>query len=160
MFDVIARTRTCRYMTREHIQDFVDAGSMRHLSAGTRLFGQGDPGESMYVILSGGVSIVKTDRDGVEQTLTSLGPGEIVGEMSMVDCQPRSAKALVFADATLFEMSRKQLVQLAKVKPDIASRLLFAVVETISLRLRQTEGLYQALLARTLSSQESGGAGF
>ena len=160
MLDVIAKTRTCRYMSREHLQDFLDSGSLHQLDAGTRLFGQGDPGESMFVILSGGVSIVKVDKGGAEQTLTSLGPGEIVGEMSMVDCQPRSAKAVVFADATLFEMSRKQLVQLAKTRPDIASRLLFAVVETISVRLRQTEGLYQAVLARTLAAQDTSGGGF
>lgn len=158
MLDALARCHICRYIQKDHLQAFMDSGTMRMLQAGMRLFDEGQPGESMFAILSGGISIKKRGKDGQEETLTSLGPGEIVGEMSMVDRQPRSAGAVVFADATLFELNRRQLVQLAKTRPDISTRLLFAVVETISMRLRQTESNYQALLARTLvsNSERSG----
>lgn len=154
MIDQIARCRICRYLQKSQLPDLMDHGSLRQVDRGTRLFDEGQPGDTMFAILSGGITILKRERDGTEKTLTMLGPGDTIGEMSLVDSQPRSASATVFADTTLFEINRAQLAALVKARPDIASRLLWAMVETISARLRQTEGLYQAMLARALSNAE------
>jgi CRP/FNR family cyclic AMP-dependent transcriptional regulator len=154
LIDQIAKCRICRYLTKSQLPDLMDYGAVQMVNKGTRLFEEGHAGDRMFAILSGGITILKREKDGTEKTLTMLGPGDTIGEMSLVDNQPRSASATVFADTTLFQIDRAQLAALVKSRPDIASRLLWAVVETISARLRQTEGLYQAMLARALSAAE------
>lgn len=73
---------------------------------GTILFKKGDPGDSMYVILSGRLRVYSHDEDGHEFTLAYVRPGRAFGEFSMVDEQPRSASALAEEDLTVLVMTR------------------------------------------------------
>src|SRR3954469_5143429 len=80
--------------------DALDGGQLRLLAAeshpalflaGTRLMNQGDLGGSMFVIVKGEVSVNLADEEGHERRVATLGPGEIVGEMSLFTGDRRTA---------------------------------------------------------------------
>jgi CRP-like cAMP-binding protein len=66
-------------------------GRLRHFDAGTPLFLEGDIGASVIVVRSGHVKVFATSADGHERVLAIAGPGDVLGELSAIDAQPRSA---------------------------------------------------------------------
>ncbi len=81
--------------------------------AGSVLFSEGDPGDCAYLIESGTLEVSTSVRDE-RLVLRHLGPGDIIGEMAIIDDAPRSATALVIEDATLRVIQREQLQQRLK----------------------------------------------
>src|SRR5262245_61872061 len=75
-------------------QAVVDVCRPRTFRAKEVLFHEGDPGQVMYLLRSGRVKIVLVGPDGAETILHILGPGEWVGEMALLDGEPRSATAV------------------------------------------------------------------
>lgn len=80
----------------------------RTLEAETPIFREGDPGETMYVVLSGQISIRKRFQDE-ERELTVINPGETFGEMAILDNDPRSADAVAAWDTTVFEINHETI---------------------------------------------------
>jgi CRP/FNR family transcriptional regulator, cyclic AMP receptor protein len=58
------------------------------------IFSQGDPGDGIYFVKDGSVLISTTVSTGDSKVLTKIGPGEMFGEMAVVDDEPRSASAM------------------------------------------------------------------
>lgn len=69
---------------------------MKHIvfERGETIFQQGDPSDLAFVILAGSVDIVVSGSDRQERRIASLGPGEVFGEMGIIDPAPRSATAV------------------------------------------------------------------
>lgn len=70
------------------------------------IFSQGEPGDGLYIIASGNVSIGRQGSAGNELILTVLEPGDYFGELALFDGQPRSAMAIAATDATLLFLPR------------------------------------------------------
>ena len=73
---------------------------LRTLTAGEVIFGEGDYGDAAYMVRKGAIEI-RITVDGEEIVIATLGPGEIFGEMSLIDDQPRAAAARAKTDAEL-----------------------------------------------------------
>jgi CRP-like cAMP-binding protein len=87
--------------------------------AGQKIFNEGDSGDRAFLIQSGSVEIIK---NGV--TLATLGPGELFGEMALIDDQPRMASAKAEADTSVVIISREAFREkLAKSDPFIRGLL-------------------------------------
>jgi CRP-like cAMP-binding protein len=105
---------------------------------GDVLFAQGDPGDSLMVIAEGALIARVRRPSGLEVELARFGPGDIVGELAVVDAQPRSA-TLVAAERTIvYTLSREGLVTLAHMAPTVATTLLRSITATAVRRLRWT----------------------
>jgi len=104
----------------------------RDFPADAVVFEEGDPGSRMYVIRSGEVRIVKRVGNR-EIALARLGPGEAFGEMALLEGQPRSATAVVAAEARLLEIDEAAFADLVRNNGEIALRLL----RRLSARLRE-----------------------
>jgi EAL domain-containing protein (putative c-di-GMP-specific phosphodiesterase class I) len=78
------------------------------LPAGSLLFAEGEPGSAAYLVKSGLIEVFLV-RDDCEVILASRGPGEIVGEMAILDSRPRSASARVVTDCELVLVSAEQI---------------------------------------------------
>jgi diguanylate cyclase len=78
------------------------------LPAGAMLFAEGDAGSCAYLVNSGRIEIYLSRNDG-EIILGSSGPGEIIGEMAILDNRPRSASARVIVDCELILISAEQI---------------------------------------------------
>ncbi|HZE70633.1 MAG TPA: DUF1003 domain-containing protein [Pyrinomonadaceae bacterium] len=116
----------------------------------TRLFRQGDSGDSMYLIESGRVSISLRDEEGKEVTLAELAQGDFFGEMALIDGQQRSADACVTEDARLAVLLRPDFLSFIRTNPDVALEMLSAV----SHRLRRTDELLRSRVSRNVNEEE------
>jgi len=101
---------------------------------GATLFREGERGDRLYVITSGKIKLGHSASDGRENLLAVLGPGEMLGELSLFDPGPRTATATAVSDATLTELPHSQLLPWLKAHPSVAMPLLGALAH----RLRRT----------------------
>ncbi len=76
----------------------------RNVRQGTVLFREGDTGDCAFIIDKGKIRISKRDLDGIDRPLAVLGPGEVFGEMAVIDPAPRMASATVVEDAVLVQV--------------------------------------------------------
>jgi len=115
----------------------------RTAKAGEILFRAGDTGSEMFVVRSGAVRIVVESR-GKEKTLAVLGPGEFIGEMSILTDQPRSATAIVEKEADLLVVGVRVLEEMIVHNTEIALRL----IRKLARRLEAADALIRVLLYR------------
>ena len=83
--------------TLRSVSDHVD---VEWFSSGSHIVEQGEPGASLYLILSGQVDVIQEDADGTARRLARLGPGEFFGELAIVHQQPRTAHVVAVEDVT------------------------------------------------------------
>jgi CRP/FNR family transcriptional regulator len=109
---------------------------------GATLFVEGMPGEVLYIVTEGSVEISKRSKDGDTQ-LGLIGPGDIVGEMSLIDAGPRSASGRTGADSKLIVITKKSFGEILDSDPKIAAKILMALLKIINKRLRLTDKKFE-----------------
>jgi signal transduction histidine kinase len=105
--------------------------SEHHFAAGEVIFHEGAEGDSMFLVWSGRVAIVKGDLES-PVILAYRIAGEIFGEMALLENQPRSASIVALEDTRLLELSRSRFEQLLGEQPAISR----SIMEVLSARLR------------------------
>jgi signal transduction histidine kinase len=100
----------------------------RQFARGQDIFKEGDPGDGIYVVKSGSVQIAALMPDGERMVFGRVPPGDVFGEMAVLDSQPRSAFASAETDTTVFFVPREKLLALLKDAPDVALNLLQQIV--------------------------------
>jgi uncharacterized membrane protein len=111
---------------------------------GTILFRRGQPGEELFVVGSGEVRISVTDDIGQEITLMVARHGDLFGELAVLDQGGRAADAVVIEEATLWVLTRDQLLAYLRPRPEVA----LALMAVLAQRLRATDLLLQSRVAR------------
>jgi CRP-like cAMP-binding protein len=135
----------------------------RRYAKGQIIFQKGEEGSSLMVVLQGRVRISVSSEEGKEITLNTIEPGEVLGEIALIDGKKRSADATAIGPCTLLAIRRGDFIPFLKQNPEIAVQLLIVLCK----KLRETSeiaedlGLYSipARLARLiLKLGESKGA--
>jgi CRP/FNR family cyclic AMP-dependent transcriptional regulator len=126
----------------ERVIDLI-ASSMRlvHASPGEELLREGDPARSMFVVRDGEIEIFKRGKDSGEQTLAVLTQGDCVGEMSIIDIQPRSATARARGASVLYVLELAAIAKLYGSDVEAYALLVLNVAREISRRLRCADEL-------------------
>ncbi len=119
------------------------------LPMGEVLFYEKDTSSDMYLILEGKVRASLFDEHGNELVLAELGPGEFLGEMSMIDQLPRSATVIAEEPTKLASLSRDAFLKILRENPDISVNVIKALVA----RLRRTDYMVEALAFRNVESR-------
>ena len=96
---------------------------------------KGDPGKECYVIQSGRVRVFRSLKGGQEHTLAELGPGDIFGEMSLVNPRPRNASVITIDETELFVLTKDNLLIMIQKKPEFA----FKLIQVLALRLEKAD---------------------
>lgn len=109
--------------------------------AGANIFVTEQAGEALYFILSGKVKVFIEQRDGTDVTLSILGRGDTLGEMSLLDDTGRSASAVVMEDAILLWMDKQAFQECLSDIPPLWRNL----VRILSARVRFADEHIQAL---------------
>ena len=110
-----------------------------HHPANSVIFREGMPGDVLYIIWSGRVAIVK-DLEGEIPTLLAYGePGEILGEISLLENGPHSASVVAVEDTCLLRLSRVDLQKLMNEPSPIGVEILSALGKIVSTRLRAAD---------------------
>lgn len=108
--------------------------STRALGRGEHLFREGDPGDALHVVVDGKIKICRTSADGRENVIAILGPGDLLGELSIFDSSARGATATAVVDCSLATLTDADFHDWLVAHPSVAASLLRA----LATRLRQT----------------------
>jgi CRP/FNR family transcriptional regulator, cyclic AMP receptor protein len=104
----------------------------RRFANGQAIFGRGDPGSSMMAVIEGKVRIGLTASDGREMLLGIVEPGEVFGELALLDGKMRSADATAVGSCVLLSLDRRDLLPVLRQSPD----LVISLAEVLCARLR------------------------
>jgi CRP-like cAMP-binding protein len=102
------------------------------------VFAEGESGEELYIIQTGSIKITKIINDS-EVILAILKPGDIFGEMAILESKPRSANAIAFDNSTLMVVHKKNFESMSATQPQIVSKLTQLLAERIWFSYKQLE---------------------
>ena len=100
-------------LTRRDLVEIAELAVTETAYAGEPLFEQGDPGDALYIVRSGMISIRIDGRE-----VNRCGAGEALGEIALIDGLPRSASCIVVEDATLLRIGADDFGLLLAIQPD------------------------------------------
>ncbi|MGD2144727.1 MAG: Crp/Fnr family transcriptional regulator [Anaerolineae bacterium] len=113
----------------------------RTFARGVIIFHKGSPGRTLYIIESGKVRIFVLSESGREMSVNIYGPGDVFGELALLDGLPRSAGAIVVQKATVLTLHRDDLLWHLGECPRVAR----SIIEVLTARLRYTTAYAESL---------------
>lgn len=116
-------------------------------SAGDVLFREGDPGRDLFVVLSGEMEVLKASKHGRDARVALLGDGDWVGEMSILDVQPRSATVRAVSPSRILRMQASDLDALYRQDVKAYSLIVLNIARELSRRLRVADGILAEFVA-------------
>ena len=124
--------------------------SEQRMSAGHKIFSEGEPGNRLFIISAGEVRISRTVPGSGEEALTILKRGACFGEMSVFDRSQRSTDAIAHTECTLLTIARADFEMLLDFNRDLAYKVLWSVVHTLSKRLRVANENLKSFLSMSM----------
>ncbi|HEX3735944.1 MAG TPA: Crp/Fnr family transcriptional regulator [Solirubrobacterales bacterium] len=134
------------------LERFSHVAVPRSFPAGTRVFHEGDSSDACYIVSEGSFRVTREHSDGRAITLATLGPGEIFGELAMLDGDRRSASAESITDGTLLALPAGDVRGLLARNPEIALKLVGGLVR----RLRAANARLSRQSFQTVPSRVAG----
>jgi CRP-like cAMP-binding protein len=128
------------------------------LSPGDFAFKEGEPGDEVFVVLSGELEVLKRSQSGEQSRVAMLGPGDWFGEMSVIDVQPRSASVRALADSQLLALAVPALEALYQRDVTAYAAIVLALAREMSRRLRVADGLLADLVANVVHRRGPAGS--
>ena len=130
----------------QEIEEVLRRTSLRDFPAGSIILQEGEPGNSMYIMLSGEVEITKRltlelDEDTPKERVMirlKAENGVYFGEMSLLENDPRSATVTASTDCRLLELHQKDCLELIQHNPAMGAKLLLRLAQLLSRHLRKT----------------------
>ncbi len=119
------------------------------LDAGQILFQTGEPGDALYIVRAGEIELYIKDTAGQKIVLNVVRPGEMFGELSLLDSGPRSATATALTETELLVLDRDDLLLLFQKKPDAALHMLAAM----SSMTRKADQLLRTRVSRNVNEE-------
>ncbi|WP_395153754.1 Crp/Fnr family transcriptional regulator [Ilumatobacter sp.] len=134
--DILARTDFFADAPPEALAAVSAAGQERHLIRGDVLFNEGDPPDSLYLVIRGRMAIaIANPIDRRESVVALMEPDDLFGEMSMLDNGPRSAMARALEPTTVFAIPFEPILAMFDQYP----KLLWNVTRMLAQRIRVTD---------------------
>jgi len=118
--------------------------------SGQTIFREGEPGNRLFIIVSGSVRISRDIPNAGEEALAVLKPGTCFGEMSVLDRSERSTDAIAADDCVLATITRPDLEMLLEFDKELACVVLRSFVRMLSARLRATNDNLRTFLAMSM----------
>jgi CRP/FNR family transcriptional regulator, cyclic AMP receptor protein len=119
--------------TRKELDLIGRSGDEIKMTAGTTIVDQGQTGHEAFVVIDGTVTVKRNGRK-----VATLSPGAIVGELSLLDHGPRTARAECETDCTLYVISQRHFLAVLDEVPSLAHKLLAALAG----RIRELDRAY------------------
>ena len=142
--ETLRRVPLFKYLTFDELLKIVSIFREEHFEEGHLICQEGDPGDDLYILVEGGVVISKR---GIK--VTTLGPGDHFGELSLLDRHPRSADIQTTSNCFCLVLGRKKFYALVREASTLSVKMMWSLAQVASARLRQTTD--DLGLARSLS---------
>ncbi len=138
-FEVIKDTPLFRELSLDEAREFYDRADRRKFAAGEVLIEQDQPGQGLFVIKSGAAKVLKVSAQGATE-LARLGAGSPLGEMSLFDASPTSARVVADGDGEVFVLPRQRFEELVRSSDQLALKIYRVFIQILSERLRKASG--------------------
>ncbi len=136
--DVLREVKLFRGLKTEALERIARLASEEHHARGTKVFQHGDAGDKLYLILEGKIRISRDVPGMGEEALAILGPGQVFGEMALLDESPRSADARAHERCRVLTIAKDGFDDLLFMDKDLAYEVLWSMVNMLASRLRET----------------------
>jgi CRP-like cAMP-binding protein len=151
--EVLGRATLFRGIPLNGLSHLAEQGREQTFPAGAILMQQGESSHNMYVIVSGKVSVERSHPALIDPIiLAELGPGDVVGEMGLLDDEPRTATVIANEDTETVELGAGALSEAMVRYPEVAKSLL----RMLSRRLRSTDELIEQMLRTGQTAPRTG----
>ena len=138
VFGLVGKSQFFSEFSRDDISVLAGYLDVYRAQPGEIIIREGDVGDFMLLVIEGEVDILKKGVRGEQQHMTSVGPGLTLGEMSMIDGEPRFATCLATKPTVFAVLTRDNMAKIILDHPSLGSKTLVKLVTMLSLRLRQT----------------------
>lgn len=142
LVEKLKESQVFKNISDDDLEALVQMMERREFKAGEVLFHRGDEGDSMVEIIEGKIRIYTEDSEGNELTLVFRGPGELVGELSLLDQEPRSASVMAVEDSKVLVLDREHFITFLKDRPAVGLQLML----TLTGRIRYTTTYLQRVV--------------
>jgi CRP/FNR family cyclic AMP-dependent transcriptional regulator len=149
--EFLARIPIFAGLPAEILDQFIRAGSVMDMPPGCQLLGEGDPARSVFVVCEGALEIRKRGANGADIRVAVLHAGDCVGEMALIDIQPRSATVSTLTPARVFRLELSEIGKLHRSHSEVYTFLVMNIAREISRRLRRAD---QVLADMGVTAQE------
>lgn len=150
--ELLARVPLLADLEAGELERIAQVAIPRSFPSGARVFHEGDRSDACYLIRSGEVRVTREHSDGRAIALATLGAGELVGELAMLDGGVRSASVEALSDVELLAVSANDMRGLLERNADITTKLVIALAE----RLRESNERISRQSFQTVPSRVAG----
>ena len=150
--ELLARVPLLSGLEPSELERIAQVAIPRSFPKGARVFHEGDRTDACYVIRAGEVRVTREHPDGRAIALATLGPGELVGELAMLDGGVRSASVEALTDVDLLAVSAADMKGLLEPNAEITAKLVIALTK----RLRETNERISRQSFQTVPSRVAG----
>jgi CRP/FNR family cyclic AMP-dependent transcriptional regulator len=126
--------------------------NLTSLKRGATIFSKGDPGNCLFAVVSGTVKISISSADGRSAILNLMGPGEIFGEVAVLDGQARTADATANTNCEIYIIDRREFLPFVRSQPALAMKF----IELLCGRLRWTSDQVEQVILQNLPGRLAG----
>ena len=127
----------CRLLSPAEIESVASIAERLELAAGNEVFHEGDPGDGVYLIVSGEIEIVKRTSGG-DRSLARLGAGSVLGEMSLLTSEARSATGRAIAPSIVLRLPSPRFRTMLDIGSPAALKIVAGIAEVLARRLAVT----------------------
>jgi CRP/FNR family transcriptional regulator, cyclic AMP receptor protein len=118
---------------------------------GVEIIREGEPGDFMMLLIEGRIEVFKQDRWNAPRLIALIDMGKTVGEMSMIDGEPRFATCVAAERCMIAVLTRESLARIILEQPILGAKILMELVLMLSQRLRQTSSKLVSYMDREKS---------
>lgn len=126
-------------LTADEAQELLEGAITRRFKAGEVVFRKDDPGDGLYGVMRGRILIVAESAEGKELILNKHDPGELFGEIALLDGAGRSATAIAYEGSELLYLGRARFLRFIKERPEAMLR----IIDLLCARLRRATVLVE-----------------
>jgi CRP/FNR family transcriptional regulator, cyclic AMP receptor protein len=150
--ELLSRVSLFSELSREELERISRVAVPRAFPAGVRVFHEGDRSDACYLVRSGDLRVTREHSDGRAIALATLGPGDIFGELAMLDGQARSASVETLSDSELLALPAADFRRMLAEHSQISVKLIIALTR----RLRETNERVARQSFQTVPSRVAG----
>lgn len=141
--DILKNLPLFKSLSESELKEILQRAEEVSCEPGEQIFQEGDSGGTMFIVLSGAVEISTTVMEDLQKPLVTLRDGACLGEVSIVDRNPRESKAVAKEKSLLLKIDAKSFDDLTKNFPAISNQMLSVITKTVVHRIRLTTELYR-----------------
>lgn len=128
-------------LTEAQFEQLAAGSARRSYPKGRTIVSEGEPSQSMYILLAGRAKVQRSDSEGKEVILAVLGSGEYFGEMSLIDDSPRSASVITLESCEFIAVGKDAFKAMLSQSPEMA----MSVMRGLVARLREADKKIETL---------------